>query len=349
MKNELKRLLDPAVVAALGRHPLLKRHAYVAPQPPAVVKAATLVLSVKFSAEQGFQRIVDNCLAQIQGNQAGVERGSDPESVHQMRVGLRRLRSALDLFAQLAPCPAALQAELEWLTSALGAARDWEVLAGSTLRTGINAGPDQTALAQLQQAAQAQARRHRQQAAHAVASERYARLLLALGGWVSGARWRGLPASVAQNELQTPLARFAAQMLARCHAKLHKRGKQLRRKVPPTASETGSTTAAQARHRLRIAAKKVRYATEFFQSLYPARRVRPYVNALTGLQDALGALNDVAVADGLLRQLAHGHPELAYSAGCVQGYLSARTERDIRKLGKLWRQFSAIKLPCRKD
>ncbi len=175
MENTLKRLPDPAVMAALRRHPLLKPHALVALQP--VVKAATLVLASNLSTEQGLQLIVDNCLAQIQGNQAGVEIGSDPESVHQMRVGLRRLRSALGLFAEVAPCPDALQAELEWLTNALGAARDWEVLAGSTLISAANAVPDQTALEQLQQAAHAQARKNRQSAAQAVASVRYARLL----------------------------------------------------------------------------------------------------------------------------------------------------------------------------
>lgn len=343
MKNTLKRLPDPAVVAALRRHPLLKRHVLVASQP--VVKATTLLLSAKLSVEQGLQQIVDNCLTQIRGNQAGVEIGSDPESVHQMRVGLRRLRSALGLFDAVAPCPTALQAELAWLTSALGAARDWEVLAGSTLSTVANANPDQIALAQLQQAAHAQARRNRQSAAQAVASVRYARLLQGLGGWAAGAGWRSMPAPAGPQAWQAPLDRFAARTLARYHAKLRKRGKLLRGKAAPTASATAT---AQVRHRVRIAAKKVRYAAEFFQSLYPARRVHPYVNALTGLQDALGALNDVAVADGLLHQLIDAHPELAYSAGCVRGYLAARTEPDIRKLGKLWRQFASIRLPCKK-
>ena len=338
MEIALKRLLDPAVAAALRRHPLL------APQPPAVVKAAALVLSAKLSTAQGFQRIVGNCVAQIRGNAAGVMHGSDPESVHQMRVGLRRLRSALGLFAGIVRCPVALQAELAWLGSALGAARDWEVLAGSTLIAAVNACPDQAAFAQLLQAAQAQARRQRQKAAHAVASVRYARLLLALDGWVGGAAWRKLPPPAEERAWQAPLAKFAARMLARCHAKLHQRGRQLGGKAAPTAS----TTTAQQRHRLRIAAKKLRYAAEFFQSLYPARRVRAYLNALTGLQDGLGAVNDVAVAAGLLRQLARSHPELAYSAGCVQGYLAAGAERDIGKLGKLWCQFSRIKLPGRK-
>ena len=51
------------------------------------------------------------------------------------------------------------------------------------------------------------------------------------------------------------------------------------------------------RHRARIAAKKVRYAIEFFASLYPRRAVRHYVDALTELQDDLGWPNDAVVAD----------------------------------------------------
>ena len=338
MEIESKRLPDPAVVAALCRHPLLN------PPTPAVVKAAALVLSPQLSAGQGFQHIASNCLAQIRGNAAGVELGSDPESVHQMRVGLRRLRSALGLFAGSVRCPVALQAQLAWLGSALGSARDWEVLAGSTLMSAVNACPDQAAFAQLLQAAQAQARRQRQKAAHAVASVRYAHLLLALDGWISGAAWGELPIPAAEQALQAPLAGFAARILARCHAKLHKRGRQQGSKAAPSIPTTGSD-AARKRHRLRIAAKKVRYASEFFQSLYPAGQMRAYLNALTGLQDVLGALNDAAVAAGLLRQLAHSHPELAYSAGCVQGYLAAGAQRDVRKLGRLWRQFSRMKLP----
>ncbi|MEY8876862.1 MAG: CHAD domain-containing protein, partial [Leptothrix sp. (in: b-proteobacteria)] len=64
-----------------------------------IVKAAAVDLHGRMSIEQGFQAIVASCTAQIQGNAAGVMHGSELESVHQMRVGLRRLRCALRLFA----------------------------------------------------------------------------------------------------------------------------------------------------------------------------------------------------------------------------------------------------------
>jgi triphosphatase len=324
--------LQEAVPLRVGNISKAERgYALYAPQPPAVVEAAHLELAAGLTVEQGFQAIVGNCLAQIQGNEAGVAQGSDPESVHQMRVGLRRLRSALGLFGEVAPCPAALQEELGWLASALGATRDWEVFAGGTLNQVAGARPDEAEWAPLQQAAFDVARKNRQKAAASVRSVRYARLLLSLGGWVQGARWRESLAQPGREALAALLATFATQTLARRHGTLKKRGKRLQEGTP------------QARHRVRIAAKNVRYAAEFFHSLYPAKRLRPYVAALAALQDALGWLNDASVADGLLRQLAQTCPDLAHSAGFARGYLSVRAERDVRKLGKRWQRFACLK------
>jgi triphosphatase len=289
-------------------------YALYAPHPPAVVEAARLELATGLTVEQGFQAIVGNCLAQVQGNEAGITRGSDPESVHQMRVGMRRLRSALRLFGDVAPCPDALRKELDWLAGELGAAR-----------------PDDVPWTGLQQAAVDVARKNRQKAAAAVRSVRYARLMLSLGGWLQGARWREALAQPEQEALAAPLARFATQTLARRHGTLKKRGKRLHDGTP------------QLRHRVRIAAKKVRYAAEFFHSLYPVKRLRPYIATLTNLQDSLGGLNDASVADGLLRQLTQTRPELAHSTGFVRGYLSSRSEREVRKLGKLWQRFARLK------
>ena len=105
---------------------------------------------------------------------------------------------------------------------------------------------------------------------------------------------------------------------------------------------------AQQRHRARIAAKKVRYATEFFQSLYSSKLAPPYIASLTALQGALGSINDATVAASLLAQLVETRPDLAQHTGFVRGYLAAGAEQDVRKLGKLWQQFQAIPLPCRK-
>ncbi|MEO8600469.1 MAG: CHAD domain-containing protein, partial [bacterium] len=307
------------------------------PQKPVVsVVAANLALAPEMGVDQGLQAIISNCLAQIQGNEDGVMHGSDPESVHQMRVGLRRLRSAIGLFAQIAPCPAVLLAELKWLLGELGAARDWEVLSGTLDNLHL---PDvvpnvPTQREALQQATHKLAQRHRHQAALALGSVRYAAILLAIGSWLHGA-----PQVQSEQTRALSLADFAADTLQQCHKKLRKNIKRLRRMQQ-------QDDAPPVRHRVRIAAKKLRYASEFFGSLYRPGQMRAYLKLLSGLQDDLGSLNDAAVAGSLLQHLAHSLPDLAYNAGLLHGYLAARAERQIRKLDRRgWRDIAA-KVPA---
>jgi len=312
------QLLDSVPLRPLATSKAERGYALLVPQPPlAALKARPVALDDRMTVAQALQAIVANTLVQIQGNENGVMHGSDPECVHQMRIGIRRLRSALRLFAEVVAVPAPLQAELQWLGGELGGARDWEVLAGSTLAAVMQACPDETGLADLQQAALARAAQQRQAAAVAVGSTRCARLLLGLARWMqAGRRHDGADA---------PLAPFARKQLRRRKAKLLARGKDLAHATPDQ------------RHLLRISAKRLRYACEFFQALYPARRVARFVGHLAALQDAFGWLNDATVADTLLQELAA--PER--SAGFARGWLAGRREADLRRLRKLWNGFVA--------
>ena len=304
------------------------------PLPSTSGKATPLELSTHMTIEQAFQAIVNNCLGQIQANETGVVQERDVESVHQMRVGLRRLRSALELFRSRLQAPEDMLQELEWLTMELGAARDWDVLAGSTLPAVAEAAPDEKGIAELMLAALARAREMHEAAAAAVSSHRYSLLILHFTHWVKDCAWRNAMAAQDQQRLTAPLMKFAHNMLERQQYRLLKRGSKL-----PGASP-------QARHKVRIAAKKIRYATEFFQSLYPPKLVRPFVAALSGLQDALGWLNDAAVACRLLKQLQNGQIDLNASAGFVRGFLASRIKNDDKKIRESWKQYVLMKLPC---
>lgn len=313
-------------------------YALFAPQPPTAVKATPLKLSKRMTVEHVFQAIAINCLAQIQANVAGVAQQlavENPESLHQMRVGLRRLRSALGLFKDLLQLPEDVQQELDWLAAQLGAARDWDVLATATLPAVANAATDDTLLAEVQLAAQEKADEKHAAAAAAVSSPRYARLILGFTRWLQACGWRDAMSTQEQNYLTARVTKFARNMLAYDQRRLLQRGRKLR----------GAGASPSARHRVRIAAKKTRYATEFFQSLYSARRLRPYLAALSTLQDELGWLNDAAVADRLLKELQHGQHRLSASAGFIRGYLVARVKNDDRKIRKLWKKFAPMKLP----
>ncbi|SOZ17530.1 Protein of the adenylate cyclase family (fragment) [Cupriavidus taiwanensis] len=117
------------------------------------------------------------------------------------------------------------------------------------------------------------------------------------------------------------------------HQKLLKRGRRM------------AQLDIQQRHRARIAAKKLRYATEFFASLFPATKLKRFRNHLSDLQDDLGWRNDMAVADGLLRSLGVENEGLALSTGYARGYLAGRVDADNQALRRLWKSFKAARLP----
>src|SRR5215469_3486798 len=93
------------------------------------VKAAPIDLPAGANTRDAFKMIGLSCLKQIINNEAALIRG-DPEGVHQMRVGLRRLRAAMSLFAGLLgdPQTETIKSELKWLAGELGPAREFEVL-----------------------------------------------------------------------------------------------------------------------------------------------------------------------------------------------------------------------------
>jgi len=297
------------------------------------VRAQPLKLKKSDTIECAFRRIAENCLAQVQGNEHSVASGHDPSSLHQMRVGLRRLRSALGLFEDALSAPASLQAELRWIAGELGAARDWDVMIDSTLPTAFDGAPADTRAQVLTQAAIDIGKRNRARAAAAIGSARYTTLIIELTRWLNECAWREPMNGDQLARLDQKIPEFACETLRKRHRKLIKRGRHL-----PELD-------AKRRHRARIAAKKLRYATEFFSSLYSKQVVRHYVAALSELQDDLGWRNDVAVGDALLKMLAADHPQAAVAAGYARGYLASRVAADHDTLKKVWKRFRRFSPP----
>jgi len=86
---------------------------------------------------------------------------------------------------------------------------------------------------------------------------------------------------------------------------------------------------AEALHRLRIDAKKLRYLLEFFRSLYPEQVITARINELKQLQDILGGLNDMEVQRKRLTDFAHelhGDPAVPTSCILTVGRLAAILE-----------------------
>jgi len=285
--------------------------------PIGAVKAEPVHLRGRMTLEDAFQAIGLNCVAQIEANVPGVLK-QHVESLHQMRVGLRRLRALLAMFEELAPPPVPLHASIEWLSGELGPARDWDVLADSTIKRvpGIDAHA-------LRQAAHDRATGHHAQILHVLRDARYTELMAQLKDWLGERRWQpegGLPKD---SPLLERAAKSALPLLRTAEKRLAKRIDGL------------DEADAPGRHRVRIAAKKARYAAEFFRDLLPAQRVKRYLGHLEKLQDRLGALNDLAVADQLLEELKGGSSQVAKQAAYVRGYIAATGEADAQGLSKV--------------
>ncbi|MGB0126415.1 MAG: CHAD domain-containing protein [Rhodocyclaceae bacterium] len=288
-------------------------------------KSNSSPLVAQHSALEGFKAIALACIQHIQANEAGVITSPDPEFIHQMRVGIRRLRSAMRLFAPVVggALPEDLSPRLGELAGTLGEARDWDVLISELMHPVATAFPDDERLDHLIAAAAAHRDSARQHTVTELNGVDYGCLMIDL----LAAILRPPPEATTQ-EMPT-LAAFAQERLVSLHRRVKKAAKKAR------SLDIGAL------HRLRIAIKRLRYALEFFAPIYPQRAVRRDVKELTRLQDDLGAINDIANAGPRLALCANEHDALHQAVAMVGGWygpryqdLMARLPRDMAAVAK---------------
>jgi inorganic triphosphatase YgiF len=297
----------------------------------AAVAPAPLILARDTVPLNALRSVIGHCLQHMHANAAGVIAGRDGECIHQMRVGLRRLRTALAVFAPVATCPAALRAEIIWLRNALAPAREWDVLAqmlaslqaaDSSADTVVPASEQtgQAGMTALQNAVRRAARAHQRRAASAVASPRYTRCILQIGAWLCDLAAQGGPTGGRGRSVS--MEKFAARTIRQCRARLCKRGARARAGAP------------DGWHRLRIAVRRTRYAVEFMMPLLPDKASRTMLASLTKLQELLGRLNDLAVGIRLLAEVAAKRPDMLAPAEYARGVFSAESGQLALRLRK---------------
>jgi len=328
-------LVDDLPLTVEARSKAERGHAIATGARPQPVVADDVRLPEGIDAAGAIAAIVGSCLRQIEANADGLIADDDPEWVHQMRVGLRRLRSCLALARRHVPPSAMghLEDDLRWLASALGPARDLDVFALETLPAmrdaSRHAAGGATAMAplldELDARASARRRAARAEAREAVLSKRFQRLLLAGGLFAATPRLAAVEGSTEAAALAEPATVFAAKLLSRRHRKLARRIPGLA-EMPPGE-----------RHRVRILAKRLRYATEFFSPLFPGRRTRTYRKALADMQGILGRLNDAAVAAVLAAEL--GDPA-SPAAAMFAGWAAAQGEGAVPALDRARRAYA---------
>jgi len=290
----------------------------------APVKSAPVKLHDDMHVGEGFVAVVQACLAQFQANLPGVLASDDIEYVHQARVALRRLRAALHGFRRVCPLPDELRDGVRALTAALGPVRDWDVLCDEILPAiaphFADEGAWQSGLSVLEA--------HRAEARVAMRAEmiqaRPGAWLLTFQRWLFQQGWR--EGSAAQHRVQQSVLKAWARRKLRKGHRLIAQGARTYAQMRPAA-----------RHALRIAVKRQRYAAEFFMILFVGRRQARYQTALQDVQESLGRINDCRVASQLLTQAG---AELGSMGDFSRGWLAAcRAGGDKQGIKKQLKNF----------
>jgi triphosphatase len=271
-------------------------------------KARSVEISRKTSAAEAFPVVVCDCLNQIAANAELLLKARDSEVLHQLRIGLRRLRTAFNVFNPILSRDdiARLTAEAKWVASKLDEARNLDVLIENMRRAVEAAVQDKTETDGTRAALIAAREAAYKQVRSAIDSKRFAALLLDCAVWVELDRPHLATEPAMKHLLDGDAKTFASQALGHLRHQVRKHGKHLRTLDP------------EARHRVRIKAKNMRYAVEFFAGCFAHRaQKRPhkkFVAALSKLQDTLGELNDQTSAKSTISKAIGGQGNTALNA-----------------------------------
>jgi triphosphatase len=299
----------------------------------AAAHAEPIQLRPEMTAVEAFDVVAYSTVRHFSANADGI-RSLDSEAVHQMRVGLRRLRAAISLFKSVLPGPstARIKTELKWLTTELAPAREIDVMIEERVRPLRHvAEPERGARALEKQFADRQEQAF-QRARKAIQTKRYRDLPLDVLEWLETRRTGG------KDEAQVSVADFVGDLFRRRLRKARKEGQHLEKLSAPK------------RHKLRIKIKKLRYAAGFFESLYPdpdRKKLARFSARLKKLQDALGALNDFVAhremaTDAALSAPPENRRARAFASGVMIGQehevakaLMKTARRDLDRLKPL--------------
>jgi CHAD domain-containing protein len=280
----------------------------------AVRKAGDVELVDGMTWAEGRRAALRSCLAQIASNGSQVADGSyDDEHVHQLRVGLRRLRTALRIFE--GPDAGELPLRAAVLFRRLGAARDRAAVAGPLER-------------ELNEALSAAGLRFRAPPMPATGTQADPATLMRLQPAQSVLL--DLLALV-QSDASPPDVPGLRDALEARIARWHRRVDKLARRF-------GEIDDAE-RHKMRKRAKSLRYGVEFASALYKGRDVERYVKRLRALQDCLGAIVDTMVALQAYREAGDEDPHVLFALG----WLAARRRELIGEAGPALEKFRKAK------
>ncbi|MFL6693157.1 MAG: CHAD domain-containing protein, partial [Ramlibacter sp.] len=271
------------------------------------VHAAPVHYARKASSGEVVQAVLASCLAQVVGNASEIAAGSeDDEHVHQLRVGIRRLRTALRELHSLASLDSGCEPALVTAFRALGDVRDQvHVVRSVGPRIEAAGGPGMQALAQAKPGTAP---------ADVVRAPEFQDALLELLGQQLEIPDEGRPP---RKELRRGLQRLWRQVV--------RDGRHFAALEPAL------------QHRVRKRLKRLRYLADFAQPLFPVHAQHAFLQTLKPAQDALGANNDLLLALGAYREMAQQDAQALFGAGWLTAQVAPQVracEKALRRLAK---------------
>lgn len=268
---------------------------------PTATHASHPALDTKMTVGEALDKILHNCLAQWLANIAAASDGRDIEGVHQLRIAVRRCRSALSLFTEAIGRDArrAWNDRLKSVIAATGSARQLDVFLSETMPAVASGRADEDMVA-----LQALTRRAEEDRASAYApvgafldGRIHADLVLDFASWLALGGWHDAASANGRRVLASPVVELARRLLEKRHKRVKKLGRHFARLSDADL------------HQVRLALKSLRYGVEFLRGLFPGKAAKRYSKAASSLQDVLGQLNDQVETRALLGHLAKGAPE----------------------------------------
>lgn len=289
---------------------------------PSVKKGGFSPLHSDQSVSDALRSLIADCLSHVQSNVPGVLLRTDAEYLHQVRVGLRRLRVVLAVAFRYRPDVelASLREQVSELCVGLGRSREWDVFVTQTLPPICARFPEHEGLQEIARASERTRKQQHTTIDMHLASPDFQRMLLRLGAWMHSELIDISPIS---------LKSFVSSSLNKRHKDVVNCRERLRAKDKVQL------------HRLRIACKKLRYFIEMFDSLLDREKSKTYLDVLADLQDVLGRFNDHAVAQRLAGTL-----ESKFRHDVIS-LIHETLEQDIDELdagfSRAWKHFAKLK------
>ena len=308
---------------------------------PRALKAQPSFLPKKTLAADAFRLTLLQCKWHITANMPAVE-ARDMEGMHQLRVGLRRLRVALSSFGGdfRNPQLEAIRIRAKTLTARLAPARDLDVFTEVLFEPAATANGALDAFEVLRRRAHAARRAAWNDAVMQVTGPGFRVFLGDLGEAIDRRLWSGLlpgrgHATKGMLAFEAPAEKLADRMLSHRLKGAKRRARRLEH------------LSDDERHGLRISLKKLRYTAEFFAPFYDKHDVTKFLSRLSRMQDILGTLNDVAVARKTLDMLVAvddlsstlPRAEVSFVAGIVYGWHLERAARMWEDVQSRWKKF----------